>query len=126
MEPTLDGVREELAAIHDELLSLPVNDFARRSALKERQQELRQLSHELAEGLPMHDRAILVAEFNRLQQVRDRLLDERLSVSGEGVGDAGIDNMFLNAVNRAIESGAGLDEVEKRINQILIQMKSAK
>ncbi|MEX1037319.1 MAG: hypothetical protein WDZ96_00520 [Acidimicrobiia bacterium] len=126
MEPTLDEVREELAAIHDELLSLPANDFARRSALKERQQELRKLSHELAEGLPMHDRAILVAEFNRLQQVRDRLLDERLSVSGEGVGDAGIDNMFINAVNRAIESGAGLDDVEKRINQILIQMKSVK
>jgi hypothetical protein len=34
--------------------------------------------------------------------------------------------MFINAVNRAIESGAGLDEVEKRINQILIQMRSAK
>jgi uncharacterized protein YhaN len=126
MEPTLDQVREELAAIHDELLSLPATDFSRRSALKERQQELRKLSHELAEGLPMHEKAILVAEFRRLHQVRDRLLDERLSVSGESAGDAGIDNLFINAVNRAIDSGAGLDEVERRISKIIVQMKSAK
>jgi len=126
MEPTLDEVREELAAIHDQLLALPVDDFGGRSALKERQQELRQLSHEMAQGLPMHNKEILVAEFKRLHHVRDRLLAERLSVTGEGVGDAGIDNMFITAVNRAIEAGTGLDEVEKRINKILVQMKSAR
>jgi hypothetical protein len=74
----------------------------------------------------MHEKAILVAEFRRLHQVRDRLLDERLSVSGESAGDAGIDNLFINAVNRAIDSGAGLDEVERRISKIIVQMKSAK
>ncbi|MEX2133416.1 MAG: hypothetical protein WEB67_04665 [Acidimicrobiia bacterium] len=126
MESTLDQVREELAAIHDELLVLPVDDFKGRSALKDRQQELRQLSHVMAEGLPMHNKEILVAEFKRLHQVRDRLLEERLSVTGEGVGDAGIDNMFINAVNAAIAAGAGLDEVEKRINEIIVQMKSAR
>jgi hypothetical protein len=126
MEPTLDQVREELAAIHDELLELPVDDFGRRSALKDRQQELRQLSHEMAQGLPMHNKEILVAEFKRLHQVRDRLLDERLSVTGEGGGDAGIDNMFINAVNSGIEAGAGLDEVERRINRLIVQMKSAR
>jgi hypothetical protein len=125
MEPTLDQVREELAAIHDELLSLPATDFSNRSALKERQQELRKLSHELAEGIQMHDKAILVAEFKRLHKVRDHLIAERLSVSGEGAGDAGIDNLFINAVNRAIAAGAGLDEVEKRISKIIVQMKSA-
>jgi hypothetical protein len=126
MEPTLDQVREELASIHDQLLALPVEDFGGRSTLKDRQQELRQKSHEMAEGLPMHSKEILVAEFKRLQQVRDRLLDERLSVTGEGAGDAGIDNMFIQAVNRAIEAGAGLDEVEKRIHRIIVQMKSAR
>ncbi len=125
MEPTLDQVREELAAIHDRLLALPVDDFGGRSALKDRQQELRQLSHEMAKGLPMHSKEILVAEFNRLHHVRDRMLAERLSVTGEGAGDAGIDNMFINAVNKAIAAGAGLDEVEKRINKIILQMKSA-
>jgi hypothetical protein len=123
MEPTLDEVREELASIHDELLALPADDFSSRSALKERQQELRKLSHELAEGIQMHDKAILVAEFKRLHKVRDRLIDERLSLSGEGAGDAGIDNLFINAVNRAIAAGAGLDEVEKRISKIIVQMK---
>jgi hypothetical protein len=126
MEPTLDQVREELAAIHVELLELPADDFGRRSALEDRQQELRQLSHEMAQGLPMHNKEILVAEFKRLHQDRDRLLDERLSVTSEGVGDAGIDNMFINAVNSAIEGGAGLDEVERRINRLIVQMKSAR
>lgn len=125
MEQTLDQVREELAAIHDELLALPVDDFGRRSALKERQNELRQKSHTLAEGLPLHDREALKAAFLRLQTVRDRLLDERLAVSGEGAGDAGIDNVFINAVNAAIDSGLGIEEVEKRLQEIVRQMKNS-
>ncbi len=125
MEPTLDEVRQELAAIHDELLALPTDDYARRSALKERQNALRQKSHEMAAGQPMHDGASLRAAFERLEKVRDRLLEERLSVAGEGAGDAGIDNVFIGAVNRAIESGLGLDEVEARLAEILRQMKSS-
>lgn len=125
MEPTLDQVRHELAAIHDELLSLPVDDFSRRSALKERQNELRQKSRELAEGLPMHDAEALKKAFKRLEKVRDRLLNERLSVAGEGVGAAGIDNVFISAVNRAIEAGLGLDEVEARLAEIVRQLKKS-
>ena len=125
MEPTLDQVREELAAIHDELLTLATDDFAARSSLRERQTRLRQLSYELAEGLPLHDKAALLAAYRRLEEVRDRMLNERLSVSGESAGDAGIDNIFLNAINRAIESGAGVEDVEARMTEIIKQMKSA-
>ncbi len=125
MEPTLDQIREELATIHDKLLALPADDFAARSELRERQTQLRQRSYELAEGLPLHDKEALQAAYKRLEAVRDRMLAERLSVSGEGVGDAGIDNIFLNAVNRAIEAGAGYDEVEARMAEIIQQMKSA-
>ena len=125
MEPTLDQVRHELASIHDELLELPAYDFARRSAVKERQNELRQKSRELAEGLPLHDAEALKKAFKRLEKVRDRLLDERLNVAGEGMGDAGIDNVFIGAVNRAIESGLGIDEVEARLAEILRQLKSS-
>lgn len=125
MEQTLDEVREELAAIHEELLALPVDDFGRRSDLKERQNELRQKSHALAEGLPLHDRESLKAAFVRLQIVRDRLLEEKLAVSGEGAGDAGIDNVFINAVNKAIASGLGIDEVERRLQEIVRQLKSS-
>lgn len=126
MEQTLDQVREELASIHDELLSLPADDFAKRSELKDRQNELRQKSYELAEGLPMHDKSALIAAFKRLEQERDRLMAGRLYVSGEGAGDAGIDNVFISAVNTAIESGVGLDDIEKRMTEILQQMKSAR
>lgn len=125
MEQTLDQVREELASIHDELLALPSDAFARRSELKDRQNELRQKSYEMAEGLPLHDRNALTAAFKRLEQERDRLMATRLNVSGEGAGDAGIDNIFIGAVNTAIESGVGLDDIEKRMNEILQQMKSA-
>lgn len=125
MEPTLDEIREELAAIHDKLLALPEDDFAARSELRERQTQLRQRSYELAEGLPLHDKEALLAAYKRLEVVRDRMLEERLSVSGEGAGDAGIDNMFLNAINRAIDSGAGFDEVEARMAEIIQQLKSA-
>ncbi|REK17495.1 MAG: hypothetical protein DWQ40_09255 [Actinobacteria bacterium] len=125
MELTLDQVREELATIHDQLLALPVDDYAARADLKERQQELRQLSAKLAEGLPLHDRDALLAAFNRLHEVRDRMIAERLSVSGEGAGDAGIDNVFISAINKAIDSGLGLEDVEKRMEQILRQLKSS-
>jgi hypothetical protein len=125
MEQTLDQIRDELAAIHDELLELPVDDFSRRSELKDRRNELRQKSRQLAEGLPLHDKAALVAAFQRLEKERDRLLDTRLSVVGEGSGDAGIDNIFIGAVNKAIESGLGIDDIEKRLTEILQQMKSA-
>lgn len=126
MEPTLDEVRDELAAIHDRLLDLPTDAYAQRAELKDRQNELRQKSHQLAEGLPLHDRDALISAFNRLAKERDRLLATRLSVVGEGAGDAGIDNVFINAVNTAIESGVGIDEIEKRLAEIVQQMKSAR
>lgn len=126
MEANLDQVREELAAIHDELLDLPADDYERRTGLRERQNELRQLSHQLVEGQPLHDAKALRTAFLRLEKVRDRLLEERLSVSGEGAGDAGIDNVFIGAVNRAIDSGIGIDEIEARLAEILQQMKSSK
>ncbi len=125
MEPTLDEVRDELGAIHDELLDLPADDFDRRSLLKDRQNHLRQKSHELAEGMPLHDKEALTAAFDRLAKERDRLLDTRLSVVGEGSGDAGIDNVFIGMVNKAIESGVGIDDIEKRLAEILRQMKNA-
>lgn len=125
MEPTLDEVRDELAAIHDELLDLPANDFDRRAQLKDRQNQLRQKSHQLADGMPLHDREALNAAFDRLAKERDRLLATRLSFVGEGSGDAGVDNAFIGMVNTAIESGVGIDDIEKRLVEILQQMKNA-
>lgn len=124
MEQTLDQVRAELAAIHDELLALPRDDFSRRAELQERRNELRQKSRELAEGLTLHDRAALLAAFNRLQELRDRLVEAHLT-GGDAIGDAGIDNVFLSAVNQAISSGVGIDEIESRLAEIVEQLKSS-
>lgn len=126
MDANLDSVRRELADIHDQLLALPADDFAKRSELKERQKELRQLSHQLIEGEPLHSRAALKAAYERLQQVRDRLLDLHLMHTSTSAGDAGIDGTFTDAVNKAISSGMGIDEVEARLREIIDQMRSSR
>lgn len=125
MEPTLDQVRQELADIHDSLLSTAPDDFTTRSQLKDRQNELRQLSSKLIEGEPLHDRAALKAAYERLQQVRDRLLDQHMSQMSTSVGDAGVDAHFTAAINKAMDGGLGIDEVEARMKEILEQMKTS-
>jgi flagellar basal body-associated protein FliL len=123
-EPALEQVRQELTDIYEEMLSLPVDDYERRSALKDRQNELRQISRQLIAGQPLHDAAVLKAAYERLEQVRDRLLDQRLTHTSTSVGDAGIESTFTSAINKAIDAGAGLDEVEARLKEILDQMRS--
>ena len=126
MEQNLEQVRRELTDIHEELLALPPDDFARRSELKERQNELRQLSHQLLEGEPLHSAEALRAAFNRLQEVRDRLLEKRVSAgAATSIGDAGIDADFTSLLNKAIEAGIGIDEVEARMKEIIEQMRSS-
>ncbi len=123
MELTLDQVREELADIHKTLLEIPKDDFGRRSELRARQAELRQLSHQLAEGRSIHDAKTLKAAFTRLQHVRDTLLDQHLAP--DSVGTTGLDAAFAAAINREIDAGSGIDEVEKRLEKILRQLRSA-
>lgn len=126
MELTLDQVRKQLADIHEELLTLPADDFDRRAELQEQRNELRQLSHKLIDGQPLHDGASLRAAFQRLEEVRDRLLEKRLSESAStSVGDAGIDSEFTSLVNRAIESGLGIDEIDARLREIIEQLRSS-
>jgi len=123
MEPTLDQVRQELADIHDQLLALPTDDFDQRSRLKDRQNELRQLSHHLVDGRSMHDAAALKAAYNRLAQVRDHLHDERLS--GSSIGDNAVWGELAMSINRAIDAGNGVDEVEVRLQEILAELRSS-
>ncbi len=124
-QPSLDQVRAELAEIHEELLRLPADDYARRSRLRERQQELRQLSSELIKGMPLHDREVLEAAFERLREVRDRLLEQHLSYASTSVGDAGVESEFTAAINKAMDAGLGVDEIEARLKEILEQLKSS-
>lgn len=126
MEQTLDEVRSELAEIYEELLTLPADDFNRRAELKERQNELRQLSRDLIEGEALYSKDSLRSAYERLHSVRDRLLEQRLSSgSSTSVGDAGIDGAFTIAINKAIDEGLGLDEVEARLQEIIQQMRSS-
>ena len=106
-------------------MTLPADAFDRRSQLKDRQNELRQLSAQLIEGEALHDAATLKAAYERLAAVRDHLLDQKLSPQSTSIGDAGIEGEFVNAVNKAIDHGLGIDEIEKRLAEIIDQMKSA-
>jgi len=123
MEPTLDQVRQELADIHDQLLELPTDAFDQRSRLKDRQNELRQLSHQIVDGRSMHEAADLKAAYNRLAHVRDQLHDERLSVAS--LGDDAIWGELAIGINKAIDAGNGVEEVEARLNEILAELRSS-
>ena len=126
MEPTLDQVREELASIHEELLVLPADAFDRRAQLKSRQNELRQLSHELADGATVSDPAVLKAAFARLQQLRDQVVASYVTPQATAVGFGGAETDFTNDVNRAIDAGEGLDEIEARLESALKAIRAAK
>lgn len=123
MEPTLDQVRQELADIHDELLALPTDAFDRRSRLKDRQNELRQLSHKMVDGQPLHDAAHLKSAFDRLHSLRDHLLEERIGAASTG-GNAVWGEISMG-INKAIDAGVGTDEIEKRLKEILGQLRSS-
>lgn len=121
--PSLDEVRAELAAIHEELLTLPTDDYSRRVELQDRRNELRALSHDLTRQLPESARNALTAEFQRLAKERDRILNQLLSPTGESVGDTGVSEKMTRAINAAIESGLGLDEIERQIKHILDRLR---
>lgn len=123
MEPNLDQVRQELADIHDELLALPPDAYDRRTQLQQRQRELRQLSHELVDGEPLHDAARLKAAYKRLQKTRDRLLKKHMQFVSTEAGDAGITGELTTTINRAIDAGMGIDEIEARLKEIIDQMR---
>lgn len=125
MEPNLDQVRQELADIHDELLAIPQDDFGRRAELKDRQNELRQMSAKLVEGQPLHDAESLRAAYERLHKVRDHLLEKHMQFVSTEVGDAGIDGEITTTINNAMDAGMGLDEIEERLMEIIEQMRSS-
>ena len=123
MEPKLDQIRQELTDIHDELLALPPDAYDRRTELQNRQRELRQLSHELVEGEPLHDAQRLKAAYARLQKTRDRLLGKHMQFVTTEAGDAGISGEFTTTINRAIDAGMGIDEIEARLKEIIDQLR---
>lgn len=126
MEPTLDEVREELSAIYEELLTLPADAYDRRAQLRDRQNELRQDSARLIAAQPVHDKERLHHAYSHLERVRDDLLEKQMNVGyASSVGDDGIESTFTDAVNRAMESGMGIDEVEAQMKDILEQLRSA-
>ncbi len=119
---TLDEIRRELAAIHEELLTLPADDFARRADLQDRRNALRALSRDLTRLLPDDARTTLEASFDRLARERDRILDRHVAAS-ESIGDAGVSMQMAQAINDAIDAGFELDEVERQIKVILDRLR---
>lgn len=126
MEPTLDQVREELAAIHEEMLVLPSDAFARRAELRSRQNDLRRLSHEMAEGTTLHDPEVLKAAFNRLQTLREHVLSQHVSPQATAVGVGGASTDFYAMVNNAIDAGGGLKDIEAQLEAALSQLRSSR
>lgn len=123
MEKTLDEVRLELAGIHEQLLTLPPDAFAARVELRERQNELRALSHELVAAKEVHDAAALRAAYVRLQEVRDSLVQARRGVAVSSAGAAR--DAIANSVMAAIDAGMGKTAIESLLEEILEKLRSS-
>ncbi len=124
-QPTLRQVREELAAIHDELLALPVDDFDRRAQIQSRQHELRALSAELVSQYETEDAETLKEAFDRLQKLRDAVVASHLSPQATAVGFGGVETDFNTIVNEAIDKGADRAEIESQLEDILRRLRSS-
>lgn len=124
-QPTLKEVREELAAIHDELLDLPADSFDRRAELKSRQHELRALSAELVSQYDAENAEALRAAFDRLHKLRDAVVASHMSPQATAVGFGGVDTDFNTIVNDAIDKGADRAEIEKQLEEILRRLRTS-
>jgi len=75
----------------------------------------------MVDGEPLHDAAHLKAAFQRLQSLRDRLLDDRIGASS--TGDDAVWGEMFTAINSAIDAGVGTNEIEERLKEILGQIR---
>ena len=71
------------------------------------------------------DSGALKAAFDRLHTARDRLLDQHLSYLSTSPGDAGVEADFTATVNKAMDAGMGLDEIESQLKTVIRQLRSA-
>ena len=117
----LDELVAELAAVQDELLATPIDDFARRYELNKRQDELREqvASFDPDAG---RSRAELEAELKALRAQVAAIEKQRIDLvkqAGSGGGSRGeMSNLGGVSLNLGIERAQGMPQLLARIGRI--------
>lgn len=117
---TVEEVTLRLAAIQDELLSLPKGPSTRRYELLKEQDGLRALASKFAvradQGRASDD---LRSELKALQQRRKSLVDSRAGyVMSKGGDSAGPASAAWIRLSKQSQSASGVDQLSVRISQI--------
>jgi hypothetical protein len=126
---TLDELRIELAEILNRLNELPADAFKERIRLRDRQAELRAVSHTLA--VSQTSKEDLLEELADLERQREALIDQHLNLAhtggatgaGGGGGGAGVDIHQALAMNQAIDRSGGRGAIEARIQAIKAEIR---
>lgn len=117
----LDQVFQEMGRIADRLAALPVEAFAERLELRQRQEQLRLTASDLSARAPV-DRHALQAELEHLLGRWDALQKERIDVVAQSGGGSQGGDAFSGAhavrVNLQIDAARGRDQIESRIAEI--------
>ena len=120
---TLDAALEEaiaeLFAVNIELDRLPTHDFDQRAALQSRLTELRAIIADLRTQTPT-DRDALRDRLRRLETELKHRLHHRIShmTAGQTGMGGGVDPEFVHALNKEIDQGQGVTQLQDEIARI--------
>jgi hypothetical protein len=119
LEPTLDEAVAELLALRADLFSLPAEAFERRLELQTRLTEVRAVVAELRTQTPTEHTA-LRNHLNRLETEIGRRKHNRIShlAAGQTGMGGGLDPEFVHALNREIDKGQGVADLQAEIARI--------
>lgn len=127
--PTLEEILARLNEVRESIATTPRTEFVRRADLRDEQLRLRELASEYrlihGDGRPVAElRAELESLRARAREVRGRRINPGVMAGGSHGGDlSGIEMVRLN---RAVEEGGGLPELEHRILTLERQIEERK
>ena len=120
MEQRLDEIRTELAAIQDELLRLPGDEFDRRQQLRARQEQLREEVRRTATAGDLLSADQIKRRIEELEAQLEAHLDNRIPFSAAaqtGFG-GGIDPGVLHAMHRRMDEIGGVEAIREQLRQL--------
>ena len=119
LDAALEEAIAELLATSNELADLPPESFERRAELQDRLTDLRKFIADLRSQTPT-DRSALRDHLGRLEMELKRRLQNRIShiTAGQTGMGGGLDPEQVHALNREIDKGQGIAELQAEIERI--------
>ena len=119
LDAALEAAIAELFAVNTELAGLPTDAFEQRVRRQSRLTELRALVAELRTQTPK-DRDALRDRLRRLETELSHRLHYRIShtTAGQTGMGGGIDPEYVHALNKEIDQGQGVTQLQEEIGRI--------